>query len=57
MLIPSAPRASAAARPRPSANPPLAMTGNGELVDGGWDQHQAADIVLARMAGALEAVD
>ena len=57
MLMPSAPMASAATSPRPSVNPPQAMTGNVELVHGSRHQHQGWDVVLTRMPGGLEAVD
>ena len=57
MLMPSAPSASAAARPRPSPKPPEAIIGIFTLSAARRDQDQARDVVLARMAGAFEAVD
>ena len=57
MLIPSAPRARAATRPRAS---PKAARGDHQdldLVGRGQDQDQAGNVVLARVAGAFEAVD
>ena len=56
MFMPSQPSASAATSPRASAKPPEAMHGDLDDIGGGRQQHQVRHVVLAGMAGALEAV-
>ncbi|KAJ6259128.1 LOW QUALITY PROTEIN: Tankyrase-1 [Drechslerella dactyloides] len=55
MLIPQAPRASAPARPSPSAKPPEAMKGT--FLRRAAEEDEVCDVGFADVAGALKAVD
>ena len=56
MLMPSVPSASAATRLRPSAMPPEAKEGDGQLFRGSRQQDEVRHVELTRVASALETV-